>query len=650
MSTPEQIVPPRREVRSVSDNYEDSEFRYHDEYEDFGGMSPDIGQHHLERHFASRETQQYPTREYHISGQGELGEHRWQPSTSTSDGFRTRSEIPAAGGVDSRTRRADGRRELHSSRMTRTRTEKLVKLVMRPVKNKFSVELFIHIMLAIAVLVYICLLAEHHLAYMRENQTFIQDFLRHPDGCEKISLFADLKECIKKSVHNFHSLNSDALSPIVVSGMWEFKDVFARLDVKTLKDGGQVLNVSAHTYSLKSSWRHYYISDVDDPFGDSPFAAMSKPLYAIEEVALRFRYKDLNYYNSQQVCLLLDISVHYMILAASGIVKPEITWKQTNCNRPKINHPCSISNFSVLLLASISLLLSMHSFTRAAPNLMARAKKSMARLAGLGSSSDTEDDIAGETYQALQAEPPCPCPPSTPVGGAPPHPLRSLGSYRQRLELHSDLTPIKSWWVICALGNIIQIGSALCILIGGRPTGGTFGMTSLGLGALIAWVNLVRYFEFSGRFYVLVLTLERSMPDILRFLVSSMPILLGFAAMGISIFGSSTKEFSTLQQSVETLFALMNGDSVLQLLNEGDQVPYTGIIFLSTFMLLFVCAVMNVFMTIVMHSYEIIAGYHKHEQGSHEHKHEHAHAHEHEHEHAHDRQGRRRSNSADGCS
>jgi hypothetical protein len=55
------------------------------------------------------------------------------------------------------------------------------------------------------------------------------------------------------------------------------------------------------------------------------------------------------------------------------------------------------------------------------------------------------------------------------VGGAPPHPLRSLGSYRQGLELHSDLTPIKSWWVICALGNIIQIGSALYILIGGAP-------------------------------------------------------------------------------------------------------------------------------------------------------------------------------------
>jgi hypothetical protein len=75
---------------------------------------------------------------------------------------------------------------------------------------------------------------------MRENQTFIQDFLRHPDGCEKISLFTHLKECIKKSVQNFHSLDSDALSPIVVSGMWEFKDVFARLDVKTLNDGGQV--------------------------------------------------------------------------------------------------------------------------------------------------------------------------------------------------------------------------------------------------------------------------------------------------------------------------------------------------------------------------------------------------------------------------
>jgi hypothetical protein len=63
----------------------------------------------------------------------------------------------------------------------------------------------------------------------------------------------------------------------------------------------------------------------------------------------------------------------------------------------------------------------------------------------------------------------------------------------------------------------------------GRPTGNSVQMTVMGLGALVAWSNLVRYFEFSPRFYVLVLTLERSMPDILRFVVSCIPVLVGYA-------------------------------------------------------------------------------------------------------------------------
>lgn len=128
-------------------------------------------------------------------------------------------------------------------------------------------------------------------------------------------------------------------------------------------------------------------------------------------------------------------------------------------------------------------------------------------------------------------------------------------------------------------------------------------LTVMGLGALAAWSNLVRYFEFSPRFYVLVLTLERSMPDILRFMASCIPVLMGcgphlpalplfgpssspqsntslphdarFAAMGMAIFGATVREFATLHAAMETLFALMNGDSVLQLLQVRMLAPRT---------------------------------------------------------------------------
>jgi len=88
--------------------------------------------------------------------------------------------------------------------------------------------------------------------------------------------------------------------------------------------------------------------------------------------------------------------------------------------------------------------------------------------------------------------------------------------------------------------------------------------------------------------------------------------------MGMAIFGASVNEFASFHSTMETLFALMNGDSVLQIMQEGDTIPYTGSTYVTTFMLLFVCAVMNIFITIVMHSYESVTGYSHHSQvGSH---------------------------------
>jgi hypothetical protein len=43
--------------------------------------------------------------------------------------------------------------------------------------------------------------------------------------------------------------------------------------------------------------------------------------------------------------------------------------------------------------------------------------------------------------------------------------------------------------------------------------------------------------------------------------------------MGMAIFGATVREFATLQAAMETLFALMNGDSVLQLLQVRNPNP-----------------------------------------------------------------------------
>ena len=45
--------------------------------------------------------------------------------------------------------------------------------------------------------------------------------------------------------------------------------------------------------------------------------------------------QDLNFYNGQRVCLIWELAIHYNVLATSGILEPNLTWRQKNCNRPE---------------------------------------------------------------------------------------------------------------------------------------------------------------------------------------------------------------------------------------------------------------------------------------------------------------------------
>jgi hypothetical protein len=95
----------------------------------------------------------------------------------------------------------------------------------------------------------------------------------------------------------------------------------------------QVLNASATQWSLAGTWRDYFLTVDNLPFADSPLAD-EQPNSAVEAVRLVFRYRDVNFYSGQRVCIIWNVEVTYNILATSGILRPKFTVAQQNCNHP----------------------------------------------------------------------------------------------------------------------------------------------------------------------------------------------------------------------------------------------------------------------------------------------------------------------------
>jgi mucolipin 3 len=153
----------------------------------------------------------------------------------------------------------------------------------------------------------------------------------------------------------------------------------------------------------------------------------------------------------------------------------------------------------------------------------------------------------------------------------------------------------------------------------------------LGVGIIILCTNMTKYFEYWKKFYTLVLTLQgcavfllpnnasyfflnsfsvfnslRSFKRNLRFVLSVVPLFMGFATCGVLVFSPYSSRFESLDQSAISLFALLNGDDVhATFLDLGPRFPYKVFtnLYLFTFCMLFITAILNIFIFIIEDSY-----------------------------------------------
>ena len=121
-----------------------------------------------------------------------------------------------------------------------------------------------------------------------------------------------------------------------------------------------------------------------------------------------------------------------------------------------------------------------------------------------------------------------------------------------------------------------------------------------GLAVFLLWFNVVAYFAHNPNYYTLVLTLDRSIPRVLRFLVGALPVLLGYTLFGMLYFGDHTERFGSFQNSIITLFAVLNGDVIRE--TYMDILPYSPVVaqvYMFTFLFLFIYVVLNIIVALV---------------------------------------------------
>ena len=129
----------------------------------------------------------------------------------------------------------------------------------------------------------------------------------------------------------------------------------------------------------------------------------------------------------------------------------------------------------------------------------------------------------------------------------------------------------------------------------------------LGLSAIFMWANIIQYLSHSPKFYVLIKSLRKGLPNIFRFIVGAAPLLIGYALCGMVLFGSYTEDFQDFQNSIVTLFAAANGDALIDTFNaiygQNSVIAYFSRIYLITFVCLFTYSVVNIFILIMEDAY-----------------------------------------------
>uniref|UniRef100_A0A8D0XAV8 Polycystin cation channel PKD1/PKD2 domain-containing protein n=1 Tax=Sus scrofa TaxID=9823 RepID=A0A8D0XAV8_PIG len=176
---------------------------------------------------------------------------------------------------------------------------------------------------------------------------------------------------------------------------------------------------------------------------------------------------------------------------------------------------------------------------------------------------------------------------------------------------------VNGWYVLVIISDLMTIvGSILKMEIKVKNlTNYDLCSILLGTSTLLVWVGVIRYLGYFQAYNVLILTMQASLPKVLRFCACAGMIYLGYTFCGWIVLGPYHNKFEKLNTVAECLFSLVNGDDMYATFAHIQQksllVWLFSRLYLYSFISLFIYMILSLFIALITDSYDTIKKYQK---------------------------------------
>ncbi|XP_077132815.1 mucolipin-2 isoform X2 [Ranitomeya variabilis] len=190
-----------------------------------------------------------------------------------------------------------------------------------------------------------------------------------------------------------------------------------------------------------------------------------------------------------------------------------------------------------------------------------------------------------------------------------------LNKYNHHVSSADRWEFVNGWYVMVIISDLMTIiGSVMKMEIKAKNLT-SYDVCSLLLGTstLLVWVGVIRYLGYFQKYNVLILTMQASLPKVLRFCCCAGMIYLGYTFCGWIVLGPYHEKFEDLNTVAECLFSLVNGDDMFatfaQIQQKSTLVWLFSRLYLYSFMSLFIYMILSLFIALITDSYETIKNY-----------------------------------------
>lgn len=187
--------------------------------------------------------------------------------------------------------------------------------------------------------------------------------------------------------------------------------------------------------------------------------------------------------------------------------------------------------------------------------------------------------------------------------------------YEKELTLSDQLEFVNMWYVLIIINDVLTVAGSIMKIEIQNKFAHTYEVCGilLGTGNLLVWLGVLRYLNFYDKYSILIMTLKKSIPNIMRFLVCAAVFYMGFTVCGWVVLGPYHIKFRYFSTTCECLFSLINGDDMYNTFEAiGEQNLYAwwySRIYLYIFISFFIYVVLSVFISVIMDTYETIKHY-----------------------------------------